>query len=134
MREIRLGDATVRIAANALLPIVFENEFRRDLMGVIAPLVAASNASTLTGEAVDMSAVSIADMERLLWAEVKAADSHNVQSFMPWVEALPEDALADLFGGDKPIATEIYAELQHGFLSQSGRTRQTAGAKTSRKS
>ena len=134
MREIQLGGSTVRIAANALLPIVFENEFRRDLMGVIAPLVAASNASTLTGEAVDMSAVSIADMERLLWAEVKAADSHNVQSFMPWVEALPEDALADLLGGDKPIATEIYAELQHGFLYQSGRTRQTAGAKTSRKS
>ena len=134
MREIQLGDTTVRIAANALLPIVFENEFRRDLMGVIAPLVAASNASTLTGEAVDMSAISIADMERLLWAEAKAADRANVPSFMPWAEALPEDALADLFGGDEPIATEIYEELQHGFLSQSGHTRRTAGAKTSRKS
>ena len=134
MREIKLGGSTVRIAANALLPIVFENEFRRDLMKVIAPIVNASNESVQSGAPVDMSAVSIADMERLLWAEVKAADSHNVQSFVPWVEALPEDALADLFGGDKPIATEIYEELQHGFLSQSGRTRQTAVAKTSRKS
>ena len=111
MREIKLGGSTVRIAANALLPIVFENEFRRDLMKVIAPIVNASNESVQSGAPVDMSAVSIADMERLLWAEVKAADSHNVQSFMPWVEALPEDALADLFGGDKPIATEIYEEL-----------------------
>ena len=133
MREIRLGDATVRISANALLPIVFENEFKRDLMRVIAPIVNASNASVQSGAPVDMSAISIADMERLLWAEAKAADRANVPSFMPWVEALPDDALADLFGGDRPMATEIYEELQHGFLSQSGRTRQTAGAKTSRK-
>jgi len=134
MREIRLGDATIRISANALLPIVFESEFKRDLMRVIAPIVNASNASVQSGAPVDMSAISIADMERLLWAEAKAADRANVPSFMPWVEALPDDALADLFGGDRPMATEIYEELQHGFLSQSGRTRQTAGAKTSRKS
>ena len=133
MREINLGDSTIRISANALLPIVFENEFRRDLMTVMAPIVNASNAATQSGGGVDMSVVSIADMERVLWAEAKAADRANVPSFMPWVESLPDDALADLFGGDKPIATEVYEELQHGFLSQSGRTRQTAGAKTSRK-
>ena len=133
MREIKLGGSTIRISANALLPIVFENEFKRDLMRVIAPIVNASNASVQSGAPVDMSAISIADMERLLWAEAKAADRANVPSFMPWVESLPDDALSDLFGGDKPIATEVYEELQHGFLSQSGRTRQTAGAKTSRK-
>lgn len=133
MRDIKLGDATIRISANALLPIVFEDEFRRDLMTVIAPIVNASNASARSGEAMDMSTVSIADMERVLWAEAKAAAPHDVPSFLPWVESLPDDALSDLFGGDRPTATEVYAELQHGFLSQSGRTRQTAGAKTSRK-
>jgi|GEM_PF-5222785 len=133
MRDVKLGDMTLRISANALLPIVFEDEFRRDLMTVVAPIVKVSNAASTTGEPVDMSSVSIADMERVLWAEAKAADPHNVPSFMPWLESLDDDALSGLFDEKDPVATEIFEELKHGFLSRRTATRQTAAVKTSHK-
>lgn len=119
MREITIGDKTLRLRGSALSLLHYQQEFGRDLLGDLFKMF-----STMTGRKVlHPDSIDVGDMDfesldsvsilRLIWtlARTAAGISSPFPSFMKWVE---ENEDIDIF--DPELLTAAMEEAKKIFF------------------
>lgn len=109
MRDIKIGDNTVRLRGSSLSLIYYQQAFNRDLVGDLAGMVssmvgldalkgAAINQSELIGK-INFAALDTVAFLRLIWVLARTAVGPTGQfpSFERWIE---ENEDIDIFDGD----------------------------------
>lgn len=88
MREIKIGDKTIRVRATALALLFYKQEFKSDLLGDMMKMVGAMDGN---GE-VSVDNIDILFNLQLVWAMAKA-DSYGqpFPKFEEWLVTLGED-------------------------------------------
>jgi len=115
MRELRIGEQTVRVRATPLALLFYKQEFGSDVLGDLIKLQAVQN---------DPSKFDSVGTLQLMWAMAKAdAYGHGVfPSFPEWLSGLEGLDLSDT-----ELYTAVYNEAIEGFF------RKVAGAKPQRR-
>lgn len=105
MREIQIGNQTVRVRATPLALLYYNQEFNSDLLGDLTKMQAAIK---------DPSKIDTVTILRLVWAMAKAdVFGKQFPSFMDWIASLENFDFSDV-----DTLTAIIQEAQNGFLSK----------------
>ena len=102
MKEITIGDKTIRIRATPLALLYYRQEFKADLVGDLISMQEMTN---------DPSQFDSIKMLQLIWAMNKADDAKNFPSFEGWLGSLDGIDFAD---GD--MMTAVIKEAEDGFF------------------
>ena len=120
MRELKIGDQTVRVRATPLALLYYRQEFKTDLLGDLLKMVQSlvGMESVVAGKGqVDFSKINLGALDsvaflQLIWAMAKAdVFGHQFPSFQEWVASLES---FDLFSGDTLAA--VIEEAANGFF------------------
>ncbi|OUM85687.1 MAG: hypothetical protein BAA01_09470 [Bacillus thermozeamaize] len=120
MRELKIGDQTVRVRATPLALLYYRQEFGSDLFGDLlkmAQSLVGVEAIAAGGGQIDLSRINLAAIDsvgilQLIWAMAKAdAFGRQFPSFQEWVASLES---FDLFSGD--TLTAVFEEAANGFF------------------
>lgn len=102
MREITIGEKTIRVRATPLALLYYRQEFKTDLIGDLISMQEMGN---------DPSQFDSIKMLQLIWAMNKADDAKNFPSFEGWLSNL--DSI-DFDDGD--MMTAVIEEAADGFF------------------
>ena len=102
MREIQIGDKTIRVRATPLALLYYKQEFNTDLIGDLMSMQAMST---------DPSQFDALKFLQLIWAMAKADDSRNFPSFEAWLADMESFDFAD-----NDIMTAVIEEAEDGFF------------------
>jgi len=107
MRELNIGEKTIRVRATPLALLFYKQEFKTDLLG---DLLKMEHVDT------DASKLDMLAMLQIIWAMAKA-DSYGQQfpSFEFWLNELGEIDLAD-----PSFLVAAMEEAAHGFFRGAG--------------
>ncbi|MDN8590928.1 hypothetical protein Q0V21_19400 [Paenibacillus sp. 11B] len=88
MRELTIGNQTVRVRATALALLFYKKEFKTDLLGDMMKMVGGDS----DGGEVDPTNIDMLSNLQMVWAMAKA-DSYGKEfpSFEPWLASLGDD-------------------------------------------
>lgn len=120
MRELRIGEQTVRVRATPLALLFYRQEFGSDLLGDLVGLVQGMGA--LDGQNVDLTKFDSVAILRLIWAMAKA-DAYGREKFPSFVEWLASLDSFDL--SDASVLVAAIEEAANGFF-RSGTARRNA--------
>lgn len=128
MRELRIGEQTVRVRATPLALLFYKQEFKGDLMGDLLKMMQGMigiKALTSAGTQIDMSNLNLGALDsilfaQLIWAMAKAdAFGRSFPSFAEWLAGFET---FDVF--DSELLAALMEEAASGFF----RTGVKAGA------
>jgi len=93
MREVQIGDKTVRLRGSPLSLLYYRQEFDRDLLGDLAGMVTSmAGMEALKGGKIDISTINFAAIDsvailRLIWtlARTDAGPDGKFPSFVKWL-------------------------------------------------
>jgi hypothetical protein len=102
MREIQIGDKTIRVRATPLALLYYRQEFNADLIGDLISMQAMSS---------DPSQFDALKFLQLIWAMAKADDAKGFPSFEAWLADLESFDFADA-----DIMTTVIEEATDGFF------------------
>ena len=102
MREITIGDKTIRVRATPLALLFYKQEFNADLIGDLISMQAMST---------DPSQFDSIKMLQLIWAMNKADKSEGFPSFETWLSGLDSFDFADA-----DVMTAVVEEATDGFF------------------
>lgn len=112
MREITIGEKTIRVRATPLTLLFYKQEFNSDLIGDLTAL-----------QKVEKNPEKFDSVKRLqlVWAMNKADNPENFPSFPVWVGSL------DSFDfSDQDMINAIMQEAQDGFFRRGGQRQRKA--------
>jgi hypothetical protein len=105
MRELRIGEQTVRVRATPLALLFYRQEFGSDLLGDLAKMQLVVK---------DPSQLDTVAILRLVWSMAKAeAFGKQFPSFVDWLAALDGFDFSDV-----DLLQAVMQEAQSGFLSK----------------
>jgi hypothetical protein len=120
MRELKIGEQTVRVRATPLALLYYRQEFKTDLLGdllkMVQSLVGMEALISGVGQ-IDFSKINLGALDsiaflQLIWAMAKAdAFGRPFPSFQEWIASLES---FDLFSGD--TLTAVIEEAANGFF------------------
>lgn len=104
MREVNIGDKTIRLRGTTLSLLYYQQEFNRDLVGDLAGMIAsmvglgALQGDKVAAENINFGAIDSVSLLRLVWVLARTAVGPTGQfpSFTQW---LAENEDIDIFGG-----------------------------------
>ena len=102
MREITIGDKTIRVRATPLALLFYKQEFKTDLIG---DLISMQNMAD------DPSQFDAIKFLQLIWAMAKADDAKDFPSFEAWLADMDSFDFADA-----DIMTAVIEEATDGFF------------------
>ena len=102
MREITIGEKTIRVRATPLALLYYRQEFNTDLIGDLMSMQAM---------ATDPSQFDALKFLQLIWAMNKADDAKNSPSFEAWLSGMDSFDFADA-----DIMTAVVEEATDGFF------------------
>ena len=102
MREIQIGDKTIRVRATPLALLFYKQEFNSDLIGDLISMQNMAN---------DPSQFDALKFLQLIWAMAKADDSRNFPSFETWLSGLDSFDFADA-----DVMAAVVEEATDGFF------------------
>jgi len=102
MREITIGDKTIRVRATPLALLFYKQEFKVDLVGDLMSMQAMST---------DPSQFDALKFLQLIWAMAKADEAKGFPSFEAWLSSLDSFDFADA-----DIMTAVVEEATDGFF------------------
>jgi hypothetical protein len=102
MREITIGEKTIRVRATPLALLYYRQEFKADLVGDLI---------SMQEMASDPSRFDSIKMLQLIWAMNKADDAKNFPSFEGWLGSFD-----NIDFGDGEMLTEAIEEAADGFF------------------
>jgi len=102
MREITIGDKTIRVRATPLALLYYRQEFKADLIGDLI---------SMQEMASDPSQFDALKFLQLIWAMAKADDAKGFPSFEAWLADLESFDFADA-----DIMTTVIEEATDGFF------------------
>ena len=102
MREITIGDKTIRVRATPLALLYYRQEFNADLIGDLISMQAMSS---------DPSQFDALKFLQLIWAMAKADDAKGFPSFEAWLADMESFDFAD-----NDIMTAVIEEATDGFF------------------
>jgi hypothetical protein len=102
MREIQIGDKTIRVRATPLALLYYRQEFNADLIGDLISMQAMSS---------DPSQFDALKFLQLIWAMAKADDAKGFPSFEAWLADMESFDFAD-----NDIMTAVIEEATDGFF------------------
>ena len=102
MREITIGEKTIRVRATPLALLFYKQEFNADLIG---DLISMQNMAD------DPSQFDSIKMLQLIWAMNKADDAKNFPSFEGWLSGFDGIDFAD-----NDMMTAVIEEATDGFF------------------
>ena len=102
MREIQIGDKTIRVRATPLALLFYKQEFGADLIGDLI---------SMQEMASDPSQFDALKFLQLIWAMNKADDAKGFPSFEAWLADLESFDFAD-----NDIMTAVIEEATDGFF------------------
>lgn len=107
MRDIKIGDKTVRVAATPVTLFIYKKEFGTDLVGDLIGLQTLEN---------DPSTMDSTKFLQMAWAMAKTANMpNNFPDFVTW---LSEFDYVDF--SDDSMMTGIVEEAEEGFFRNAG--------------
>lgn len=108
MRELKIGETTIRVKATPLALLFYKQEFKTDLLGDLIKMADVQK---------DMSKFDTVSMLQLVWAMAKA-DAYGKQfpSFVEWISQLETIDLSD-----KDFLVAALEEATDGFLRNRGK-------------
>jgi hypothetical protein len=102
MREIQIGDKTIRVRATPLALLYYKQEFNADLIGDLISMEALET---------DPSQFDSIKVLQLIWAMNKADDAKNFPNFEGWLSGLDGIDFAD-----NDMMTAVIEEATDGFF------------------
>ena len=102
MREIQIGEKTIRVRATPLALLYYKQEFNTDLIGDLMSMQAMST---------DPSQFDALKFLQLIWAMAKADEAKGFPSFGAWLSGLDSFDFADA-----DIMTAVVEEATDGFF------------------
>jgi hypothetical protein len=102
MREITIGEKTIRVRATPLALLFYKQEFNADLIGDLMSMQAM---------ATDPSQFDALKFLQLIWAMAKADDAKGFPSFEAWLADMESFDFAD-----NDIMTAVIEEATDGFF------------------
>ena len=102
MREITIGEKTIRVRATPLALLFYKQEFNTDLIGDLI---------SMQEMASDPSQFDSIKMLQLIWAMNKADDAKGFPSFEVWLSGLDSFDFADA-----DVMTAVVEEAADGFF------------------
>ena len=117
MREVQIGDKTIRLRGSPLSLLYYHQEFGRDLLGDLVGMVTSmAGMEMLNGGKVDVSKINFAAIDsvailRLIWTLARTAAGAPIPSFQRWLE---EHEDIDIF--DPDLLTAAMEEAQKIFF------------------
>ncbi len=102
MREITIGEKTIRVRATPLALLYYRQEFNVDLVGDLMSMQAMST---------DPSQFDALKFLQLIWAMAKADDAKGFSSFEVWLSGLDSFDFADA-----DVMTAVVEEATDGFF------------------
>ena len=102
MREIQIGDKTIRVRATPLALLYYRQEFKTDLVG---DLMSMQNMTS------DPSQFDALKFMQLVWAMNKADNAKDFPSFETWLGSLDSFDFADA-----DVMTAVVEEATDGFF------------------
>ena len=102
MREIQIGDKTIRVRATPLALLFYKQEFNADLIGDLI---------SMQEMASDPSQFDALKFLQLIWAMAKADDAKGFPSFEAWLGGFDSFDFAD-----NDIMTAVVEEATDGFF------------------
>lgn len=102
MREITIGEKTIRVRATPLALLYYRQEFKTDLVGDLI---------SMQEMASDPSRFDSLKFLQLIWAMAKADKSDGFPSFEAWLSSMESFDFAD-----KTIMTAVIEEATDGFF------------------
>ncbi|NTZ20936.1 hypothetical protein EXW96_26475 [Paenibacillus sp. JMULE4] len=120
MRELNIGDQTVRVRATPLALLFYKQEFKTDLLGdflKMAQGMVGLQALSGSNQQLDLKDINLGQLDsvmflQLIWAMAKAdALGKQFPSFVEWVSSFES---FDLF--DSEILTAVMEEATSGFF------------------
>ena len=102
MREITIGEKTIRVRATPLALLYYRQEFKADLIGDLI---------SMQEMASDPSQFDALKFLQLIWAMAKADDAKGFPSFEAWLADLESFDFADA-----DIMTTVIEEATDGFF------------------
>ncbi len=102
MREITIGEKTIRVRATPLALLYYRQEFKTDLIGDLISMQAMSS---------DPSQFDALKFLQLIWAMAKADDAKGFPSFEAWLADMESFDFAD-----NDIMTAVVEEATDGFF------------------
>jgi len=102
MREITIGDKTIRVRATPLALLFYKQEFKTDLIG---DLISMQNMAD------DPSQFDAIKFLQLIWAMAKADDAKDFPSFEAWLADMESFDFAD-----NDTMTAVIEEATDGFF------------------
>ena len=102
MREITIGEKTIRVRATPLALLYYRQEFNADLIGDLISMQAMSS---------DPSQFDALKFLQLIWAMAKADDAKGFPSFEAWLADMESFDFAD-----NDIMTAVIEEATDGFF------------------
>jgi len=104
MREVTIGDKTLRLRGSALSLLHYQQEFGRDLLGDMVGMMtgmagfqALANGGTVDPSKLDFSRLDSVAILRLIWTLARTAAGAPIPSFQRWLE---EHEDIDIFDPD----------------------------------
>ncbi|WP_411736096.1 hypothetical protein [Paenibacillus sp. M2] len=109
MRELKIGNQTVRVRATALALLFYKKEFKTDLLGDMMKMVGGD----VDGGEIDPTNIDMLFNLQLVWAMAKAdAYGKEFPSFEPWLASFGDDV--DL--SDPAFLVAALEEAAEGFF------------------
>jgi len=102
MREITIGEKTIRVRATPLALLYYKQEFKSDLISDLISMQAMSS---------DPSQFDALKFLQLIWAMAKADDAKGFPSFEAWLADMESFDFAD-----NDIMTAVIEEATDGFF------------------
>ena len=102
MREITIGEKTIRVRATPLALLFYKQEFNADLIGDLMSMQAMAS---------DPSQFDALKFLQLIWAMAKADDAKGFPSFEAWLADMESFDFAD-----NDIMTAVIEEATDGFF------------------
>ena len=102
MREITIGEKTIRVRATPLALLFYKQEFKVDLVGDLMSMQNMAN---------DPSQFDALKFLQLIWAMAKADDAKGFPSFEAWLADMESFDFAD-----NDIMTAVIEEATDGFF------------------
>ena len=102
MREITIGEKTIRVRATPLALLYYRQEFKTDLIGDLI---------SMQEMASDPSRFDSIKMLQLIWAMAKADDAKGFPSFEAWLSGMDSFDFADA-----DIMANVIEEATDGFF------------------
>jgi len=119
MREIHVGDKTVRLRGSNLSLLYYQQEFGRDLLGDLTGMITsvvgmdALKKGRVDPENMNIAAIDSVAILRLIWtlARTAAGPTGNFPSFDVWLQ---ENEELDFLNGE--LLQTVFAEAQRAFF------------------